>query len=477
MDSLVKIHPRRSEPSTEEDLRKLVGRQQTLAELGLRALSGTVFSSLIDEAVVLVAERLSAEYCAVLELLGDGKRLLLRSGVGWEEGVVGRATVGTDPDLRTGHTLISRGSAIVGGLREERQFDILRDIMRLLRDDHRMVSGLSTIIYAGDHAFGLLGAYTTDDQRWFTHEEARFLEAVAKVLGTAKERELAEERARLQTEEQTKRIEAAERRFRLLSEANELLSASLGCAATLASVARLAVPALADLCFVDMVEGDTIDRLVVMHADYVEENLAHELRHNYPLDSSVNHGTPKVLRTGRPEFIPEVGNGALVDLARDDHHLWILRRLDPKSYMCVPFQVRRQLVGAIGFVSAESNRHYDVEDLTLADSLTRCAALAIDRELRHLPEAEMARELIQRAKRNQGVAPAASPEIAPELTARQLEVLRLLSRGMPAKKISEELRLSETTVRNHIRALLQALGARSQLEAVARARQAGFLVE
>lgn len=137
----------------------------------------------------------------------------------------------------------------------------------------------------------------------------------------------------------------------------------------------------------------------------------------------------------------------------------------------------QELVDAIGFISAESGRHYDAEDLALAASLTRCAALAIDRTLHHLPEAEMARELIQRAKLNQGVAPAASPGVAPGLTARQLEVLRLLSRGKPAKKISEELSLSETTVRNHIRALLQALGVCSQLEAVARASQAGLLVE
>ncbi len=68
-------------------------------------------------------------------------------------------------------------------------------------------------------------------------------------------------------------------------------------------------------------------------------------------------------------------------------------------------------------------------------------------------------------------------EVPPELSARLLEELRLLARGKPARKTSEELRLSETTVRNHIRALSQALGVRSQLEAVARAWRVGLLVE
>jgi DNA-binding CsgD family transcriptional regulator len=63
----------------------------------------------------------------------------------------------------------------------------------------------------------------------------------------------------------------------------------------------------------------------------------------------------------------------------------------------------------------------------------------------------------------------------PELTPRQLEVLGLLAAGKSAKEICRELFLSQATVRNHIRALLQALGAHSQLEALARAREAGLL--
>ena len=58
----------------------------------------------------------------------------------------------------------------------------------------------------------------------------------------------------------------------------------------------------------------------------------------------------------------------------------------------------------------------------------------------------------------------------PRLTPRQLEVLRLLGEGSPARAISSKLGLTETTVRNHIRAVLLELGAHSQLEAVFRAR-------
>lgn len=63
----------------------------------------------------------------------------------------------------------------------------------------------------------------------------------------------------------------------------------------------------------------------------------------------------------------------------------------------------------------------------------------------------------------------------PAVTARQLEVLELLSQGMLAKSIASRLCLSETTVRNHIHAILIALGCHSQLEAVATARRIGLL--
>jgi PAS domain S-box-containing protein len=58
----------------------------------------------------------------------------------------------------------------------------------------------------------------------------------------------------------------------------------------------------------------------------------------------------------------------------------------------------------------------------------------------------------------------------PALTPRQAEVLRLLEHGRSTRQIAEELHLSPETVRNHVRAVLRALGVHSRLEAVALAR-------
>jgi PAS domain S-box-containing protein len=59
------------------------------------------------------------------------------------------------------------------------------------------------------------------------------------------------------------------------------------------------------------------------------------------------------------------------------------------------------------------------------------------------------------------------------LTPRQQEVLRLLSEGLETQEIARRLGVAEETARNHIRALLRAMGAHSRLEAVLMSQRLG----
>jgi len=77
----------------------------------------------------------------------------------------------------------------------------------------------------------------------------------------------------------------------------------------------------------------------------------------------------------------------------------------------------------------------------------------------------------------EGAAAVPSDDPTPSLTRRQREILYLLVEGVRVKQIAARLTLSETTVRNHIRAILRELGAHSQLEAVARARALSLALE
>jgi len=63
------------------------------------------------------------------------------------------------------------------------------------------------------------------------------------------------------------------------------------------------------------------------------------------------------------------------------------------------------------------------------------------------------------------------------LSERQAEVLGLLMHGLSNKAISRRLNLAEPTVKNHITAILKALGARNRTEAVATANREGWIAD
>lgn len=70
---------------------------------------------------------------------------------------------------------------------------------------------------------------------------------------------------------------------------------------------------------------------------------------------------------------------------------------------------------------------------------------------------------------------AAAPTLAAAPTQRQREVLSLVASGQPNKRIASELGIAERTVKLHVTALLDTLGARNRTHLVAVARQAGLL--
>jgi PAS domain S-box-containing protein len=173
-----------------------------------------------------------------------------------------------------------------------------------------------------------------------------------------------------------KRVEES---LRFIVQASEMLALSLDYEATLANVARLAVPQLADWCVVHMVgEDGKSHQLAAAHADETKLELLRELNRRYPMGLNTTHSYPLVIETGQPELIPEISDSMLADVARDEEHLKLLRALGLKSTLCVPLTARGRTLGAITFATAESGRVYDSSDLALAGDLARRAATAVD---------------------------------------------------------------------------------------------------
>lgn len=190
----------------------------------------------------------------------------------------------------------------------------------------------------------------------------------------------------------------AEEADRYLARATEVLASSLDYERTLAELARLVVPELADWCAVDMAgPGGHPQRLAVVHVDPDKVRLAHELHARYPVDPSAPTGVPRVLRTGEPEFYPDIPDELLVVAAQDADHLRIMRELGLRSAIVVPLISQGQTLGALSLVAAESGRRYTAEDLGLATELARRAALAVDNARRHRAE-QAARAAAEKAQ-------------------------------------------------------------------------------
>jgi len=73
-----------------------------------------------------------------------------------------------------------------------------------------------------------------------------------------------------------------------------------------------------------------------------------------------------------------------------------------------------------------------------------------------------------------GMRPAATPQVFPELSDREREILDLIAQGLKNPEIAKELYLSPKTVRNHVSNILHKLQIADRTEAIIRAREAGL---
>ena len=106
--------------------------------------------------------------------------------------------------------------------------------------------------------------------------------------------------------------------------------------------------------------------------------------------------------------------------------------------------------------------------LDLSNAVTRrrmAALLRADGEVALVGTAEDA-DLVVSERVVATAAPGAVAEAGAALTARELEVLRLVARGLSNKEIAADLRITTHTVKYHLAAVLEKLGVRSRTEAV-----------
>ena len=307
----------------------------TLRKLGRvseAALEQSSLSDLLGSLLARIVEVLEADTAAILLVEDDGLLHL-------------RATVGLGAEIDRA-VAIPIGAGMAGRVAELRTPLLTPDLSQIeLFSPVLLERGINSLVaiplIADDRVIGVVHAGSVAFAQ-FVEEDARLLELIADRIAMAiKQAALFEAERRAQS------------RLQFLGEASTLLAASLDIDATLAQVAKLAVPHFADWCSVDLLDADgTTKRVAIEHID------------------------PKRVEPARRVV------GAFPPTLEDD---------GLTSTIVVPLMARDRTLGALTFATADSGRRYVAADLQFAEDLARRAAIAID-------NAQLYREAEERAQ-------------------------------------------------------------------------------
>jgi PAS domain S-box-containing protein len=245
-------------------------------------------------------------------------------------------------------------------------------------------ASVSLPLSARQRVFGAMH-FSFLEARTFTDADRAFLDELSRQCA------LALERALLLAE-----VEAARTRLEFLSQASMLLAQSLDYQTTLDAIAHLAVPALCDWVTVDLLDdaeddnptgGEQPDKertlrlAVAAHVDPAEVRFLHELREHSPIDMTQTGQPPVIaIQTGETVFLPEITPEMVAAAAPGEERRRFLERLDLRSLVSVPLRTTRGVnIGAITLVSTgASGRMFTPDTVSLAEELTRRAAVAVD---------------------------------------------------------------------------------------------------
>ncbi|GGM08235.1 hypothetical protein GCM10010129_60190 [Streptomyces fumigatiscleroticus] len=225
-----------------------------------------------------------------------------------------------------------------------------------------------------------------DRDRTWTVSLYRLQDALGTVLGVAVSVVDVTEQYRAGAE-----AEAARRRLAAVADASARIGTTLELDRTAHELADVAVPGLADVAAVDLLDAVVKGRrtrlgpaepavmcaLAVQAADYEEALQAadppgHVAR--YAPDRLVT----ECVRTGSPVMVAHVGDDDLSRIARSPEAAGLLRRAGVHSYLAVPLIARGEVLGALDLKRTHNPLPFTEDDLLLARELAARAAVQID---------------------------------------------------------------------------------------------------
>ncbi|MFF4908221.1 SpoIIE family protein phosphatase [Streptomyces sp. NPDC001260] len=185
--------------------------------------------------------------------------------------------------------------------------------------------------------------------------------------------------------------EAARRRLAVIADATTRIGTTLELERTARELAEVAVPELADVAAVDLLDavvagrrsifGPTepaVIRALAVRADDEPE----ALRAADPPGQVARYGPERLVtecvRTGRPVMLARVEEADLPRIARSAEAAELLARAGVHSYLAVPLIARGEVLGALDLKRTRNAQPFTEDDLLLARELASRAAVQID---------------------------------------------------------------------------------------------------
>ena len=172
-------------------------------------------------------------------------------------------------------------------------------------------------------------------------------------------------------------VRAGSLRTRVLADAGAALATALDPDLALQAAPGAAVPALADLCIVDLLEVDGRPRRAgIAHADPDVVNLVRDAAAHGPRTG--NLPPDAALRTESSIFMQRVTPGVLEAAAANDVQRAAIRAVDAGSLMSVPMRAQGLTIGVLTLIRGRGREPFTEEDLATAEELARRTTAAVD---------------------------------------------------------------------------------------------------
>ena len=322
---------------------------RSLIEASNAALSNESLDGLYRESLAAMQTVLGAEEVSILLADDSGDALVARTSIGLGEKETVQLHIPAGEGM-AGRVLASRESLVINDLS---RITLVSPVLR----ERGLRSVVAVPILSDAKVLGVLHA----GSRELNH----FTESDAELIGFLAERlAIALDRVRL-FEEQRRLAQVSS----FLADTATIMAGASDLSETLDKLAQAALPAMGDLCLIDVIDDGVLKRVVARHCDPNRQHLADRLRDDFPPFANGRHPAAEILRIGGSRWSATMPDDFLRSTTHNEEHFALTKALGFRSYLVVPIEAKGETIGALTIVSC--TRPLTSGDVELAEGLAR----------------------------------------------------------------------------------------------------------